>query len=133
MKKTKYILLIIIFSLSLLASAILTFIPQEKACGGVETTCYAVQTSQYEKTLGMHNSILGLIAFSTLLVFSLSYLKNPKKYKKQIIILGILIGSIFAIYFLYLQFFVINAICKYCMIIDIGALLSLIMVFTLKG
>ncbi len=133
MKKTKYILLIIIFSLSLLASAILTFIPPEKACGGVETTCYAVQTSQYEKTLGMHNSILGLIAFSTLLVFSLSYLKNPKKYKKQIIILGILIGSIFAIYFLYLQFFVINAICKYCMIIDIGALLSLIMVFTLKG
>ena len=125
MKKTKYILLIAIFIISFLASAILSFIPAEKACGGTQTTCYVVQTSEYEKTLGVNNSYLGLIAFPILLILTFSHIKKPKTYKKQIIFFGILGGALFAIYFLYLQFFVIKALCRYCMIVDIGALLSL--------
>lgn len=125
MSKTKYILLITLFILSFLASAVLSFIPAEKACGGVQTTCYVVQTSEYEKTLGVNNSYFGLIAFPILLILTFSHIKTPKKYKKQMIFLGIFGGALFAIYFLYLQFFVIKALCKYCMIVDIGALLSL--------
>jgi uncharacterized membrane protein len=125
MKKTKYILLIAIFFLSFIASAVLSFVPPEQACGGIQTTCYIVQTSEYEKTLGINNSYFGLIAFPILLIFTFSHLKKQEKYKKRIITLGILFGSIFAIYFLYLQFFVIKALCKYCIVVDIGALLSL--------
>lgn len=125
MKKAKYIILIAIFFLSLIASAVLSFVPAEQACGGTQTTCYAVQTSQYEKTLGINNSYFGLIAFPILLVFAFSYMKKQKQYKKRLIIAGILFGAAFSIYFLYLQFFVIKALCKYCMVVDVGALLSL--------
>jgi uncharacterized membrane protein len=124
MKKTKYILLIAIFIFSFVASAVLSFVPAEQACGGTQTTCYVVQTSEYEKTLGINNSYFGLIAFPILLILAFSHIKDPKKYKKQMIILGIIGGALFAIYFLYLQFFVIKALCRYCMIVDIGALLS---------
>ncbi len=130
MSKAKYIVLAAIFFLSFVASAILSFIPLEQACGGIQTTCYVVQTSQYEKTLGINNSYFGLLAFAILLIFALSHIKSPRKYKKQIITAGITFGSIVALYFLYLQFFVIEALCKYCMVVDIGALLSLIIIFT---
>jgi len=53
------------------------------------------------------------------------HIKQPTKYKKQMIIAGIIGGTIFALYFLYIQFFVIDALCKYCMVIDIGMLLNL--------
>lgn len=129
MSKAKYIVLIAIFFLSFVASAILSFIPPEQACGGIQTTCYAVQTSEYEKTLGINNSYFGLIAFPLLLIFALSHIKSPKKYKKQIIATGIVFGSIFSIYFIYIQFFAIKALCKYCMVVDVGALLSLIIIF----
>jgi uncharacterized membrane protein len=125
MKKTKYLILIAIFFLSFVASAVLSFVPAEQACGGTQTTCYVVQTSEYEKTLGINNSYFGLVAFPILLVFAFSYLGKQKKYKKNIILAGTIFGSIFAIYFLYIQFFVINALCRYCMVVDIGALLSL--------
>lgn len=130
--KTKYVVLIAIFFISLVASAILTFIPAEQACGGVQTSCYIVQTSQYEKTLGINNSYFGLIAFTILLGFSLAHIKKPKKYKKTIIMLGIIAGAAMAIYFFYLQIFVIKALCKYCTVVDVGALLSLIIFFAWK-
>jgi len=129
MSKTKYVVLIAIFFLSFAASAILSFIPPEQACGGIQTTCYVVQTSDYEKTLGINNSYFGLIAFPILLIFALSHIKNPRKYKKQIITAGILFGSLMALYFLYIQFFVIGGLCRYCMAVDLGILLSLVILF----
>lgn len=130
--KAKYVVLIAIFFISLVASAILSFLPAEQACGGIQTTCYVVQTSQYEKTLGINNSYFGLIAFPALLIFTLFHIKKPKKYKKQIITFGIVFGALVALYFLYLQFFVINALCKYCMIVDLGSLLSLALILIWK-
>lgn len=126
MSKAKYAVLMAIFFISLVASAILAFVPAEQACGGVQTTCYIVQTSQYEETLGINNSYFGLVAFAVLLGFSLSYLKKPKKYKKQLLMFGIFFGALMSIYFLYIQLFVIGALCKYCMVVDVGAVLSLI-------
>jgi len=125
MSKLKYVVLIAILFLSFLASVILSFLSPEQACGGVQTTCYTVQTSPYEKTFGINNSYLGLIIFPLLAIFALSHLNNPKKYKKQILMFGLIFSSVFALYFLYLQFFVLNAMCKYCMVVDIGTLLGL--------
>ena len=123
--KTKYLLLLILTILSLISSIILSFVPIEQACGGVQTSCYAIQTSNYEKTLGINNAYFGLIAFSALIILILSHAKKPLKLKKNLINLGVVLGSLFAVYFLYLQFFVLKSFCKYCMVIDLGIILSL--------
>lgn len=125
MSKTKYKVVLAILILVIIASGILSFVSIEQACGGIQTTCYAVQTSQYEKTFGIKNAHAGLVIFSLLAILVFMQIKKPSKYKKQIITLGIIGGAAFAIYFLYLQFFALNAICKYCMIIDVGMLFEL--------
>lgn len=129
MSKAKYIVLLLIFFLAFAASAVLSFIPAEQACGGVQTTCYAVQTSQYEETLGIKNSYIGLLIFPILAVLALFQIKNPSGYRKKIMTFGLLIGSFLSIYFLYIQFFILEAICKYCMVVDLGILLSLGIIF----
>ena len=123
--KTKYVILLTIFIIAFICSGILTFVSVEEACGGVQTTCYAVQTSQYETTFGIKNAHMGLVAFSIMTILIFLHIKQPTKHKKQIIIAGIIGGTIFALYFLYIQFFVIDALCKYCMVIDIGMLVNL--------
>ena len=80
--------------------------------------CKIVQNSVYATLLGdTRNSHLGMIAFLALfLVFFLTY-KNKIKYKYFLAMTYV--GAILAVYFIYLQFFVINAICSNCMAIDI--------------
>lgn len=122
---TKYLAILIIFILSIMASAILTFVSAEQACGGTQTTCYAVQTSQYETTFGIKNAHIGLFVFTILAILTFLHIKKPLKYKKNLLMLGTIAGSLFALYFLYLQFFVLDALCRYCMVIDIGMLMNL--------
>jgi len=124
--KQKYIVLLIIFILCFIASVILSFIPPEEACGGSETGCYIVSQSEYAQTIGINNCYFGLIAFSVLIILTICHILKPKKYKKQLILIGLIIGSIFALYFIYLQLIVINACCQYCMVVDIGTLLGLV-------
>jgi len=123
--KQKYIILLIIFIICLIASAILSFIPPEEACGGTDTSCYIVNT-EYVETIGIKNCYFGLIAFSVLIILTICHILKPKKYKKQLILIGLIIGSIFALYFIYLQFIVIQACCQYCMVVDMGTLLGLV-------
>lgn len=114
------------------ASIILSFVPLEKACGdsitGQPGSCTIVQTSKYESTFGIKNAHLGLVAFPILFILAILELKKSKKYQKKILGLGMIIGSAFAIYFLYIQFFILKAICKYCLVVDTAILLSAILV-----
>jgi uncharacterized membrane protein len=128
----KYKSILILIALALISSVILSFIPIEQACGIEDSGCYAVQTSQYEKTLGFQNAHLGLVAFAVLFLITFWHEKKPTKKTKQLIATGLILGSIIAIYFLYLQFFVIKAICKYCMVTDIGILAALAVFFLIK-
>ncbi len=129
--KTKYTIILILMILATLASLILTFVPLEQACGHSES-CTIVQTSQYEETFGIKNAHLGLIAFPILALLTIFELKNtgknPNKYRKKLLSLGIILGSAFAIYFLYIQIFILQALCKYCLVVDIGTLASLILI-----
>lgn len=110
--------------LATIASVVLTFTPLDVACGQ-NSGCTIVNTSKYESTFGIKNAHLGLIAFPILGILTILELRKSKRYQKRLITLGMLIGGIFAIYFLYIQFFVLKAICKYCMVVDFGVLLSL--------
>lgn len=123
--KARYIAILGIFILATISSGILTFISVEEACGGVQTTCYAVQTSQYENTFGIKNAYIGLLSFSIMAILTFMHIKKPSRYKRKMIYTGIILGTLFAFYFLYLQFFVLDALCKYCMMIDIGMLINL--------
>jgi uncharacterized membrane protein len=123
--KSKYYTLLAIFFICFVSSAVLSFIPAEQACGGVKTTCYAVQTSGYENIVGTKNSYFGLIIFGVLSFLTATHISRPKKYKKTLIFLGTVAGSLVALYFIYLQFFKIESLCKYCMVIDVGTLLGL--------
>lgn len=130
--KKKYKIIILLMILAFLISIILSFVPIEKACGNNSNkdsgSCTIVQTSKYETTFGIKNSHLGLVVFPFLALLTFFELKRPRKYQKKIITLGMIAGSLFAIYFLYLQFFVLKAICKYCMIVDFSVLASLILI-----
>lgn len=126
--KTKYIIILILMILATVASIILSTMTLEQACGE-NSGCTIVNNSQYEKTFGIKNAHLGLIAFPILAILTILELRKKNKYRKTLIQLGITTGSIFAIYFLYLQFFVLNAICKYCMVVDIGVIISLGLIF----
>lgn len=119
--------------LATIASVILSFVSLSKACGagtdGNGGSCNIVNTSKYEKTFGIKNAHLGLIAFPILSLLAFFELRKSRKYQKKLLHLGIIVGSIFAIYFLYIQFFVLKALCKYCLVVDIGVLISLGLIF----
>ena len=121
----------ILLLLATVASMILSFVPINEACGH-SAGCSIVQASQYESTFGFKNAHLGLVAFATLFIITLLHDKKPTKKTKQIVLAGLVLGSLVALYFLYLQFFVLHAICKYCMIADFGIILSLIIFFIFK-
>ena len=125
MSKLKYKILLGLFTIAFIASAILAFVSLEQACGGVQTTCYVVQTSQYETTLGIKNAYAGLVAFLLIGFLAFLQIKNPNKERKDLITGGVVFASIVAIYLLYIQFFALNAVCKYCMVIDSATLISL--------
>ena len=123
-RELKYITLMIIFMVCITCSALLV-IDSEKVC---KTNC---TDNEYKTTLGINNGWYGAVIFTTLfmLAFRLfAYPKDNTKVKrriKRILHYGIIIGSIIAIYFLYLQQFVLKEYCIYCLIIDIGLLLCL--------
>lgn len=78
--------------------------------------CEIVQNSPYSNILGMKLTTLGIIAFPALLI--IYYLSYKKKITKIIFPLICLLGAIFSLYFLYIQFFVLHRTCSTCFTID---------------
>ncbi len=120
----KYKIFLLVFILSLISSIILASSSLTGVCklGG----CTIVNASIYGSILGIKNSIYGIFIFSFLTLITLIHIKKPKKFTKVVINSAIVIGSIIAAYFLYLQIFIIKAFCKFCLIIDLGLIISLI-------
>lgn len=125
--KTKYIIILILMLLAVTASIILSTMTIEQACGD-DAGCTIVNTSKYETTFGIKNEHLGLIAFPILAILTIFELKKTNPYRKKLLQLGIIIGSAFAIYFLYIQVFILKALCKYCLVVDFGVLISLFLI-----
>jgi len=126
--KTKYIIILIMLVLATAASIVLSFVSLNQACGQNQG-CTIINTSKYETTLGIKNAHIGLIAFPILAILTILELKKSNKYRKKLLQIGIIVGSAFAIYFLYIQIFLLKALCKYCLVVDIGVLISLGVIF----
>ena len=127
----KYKILLILFSVSLAVSIILSLTPLPIICDP-NKGCDVVQTSPYNFTFGIKNSYYGIFIFAFLIFLTLSEIKRPNKNKKLLIKTGVAIGSLVTIYFLYIQIFVLNAYCKYCLVVDFSMLLALIVVLISK-
>lgn len=115
----KYLSLIILFTTFIVCSIYL--LPDSTSC---EINC---DDNDYKETFGINHGWYGIIIFTILWLLS-SYLflcpQDCKSYKRLKLILtgAISFGAGIAVYFLYLQQFVLKEYCIYCLIIDIGLL-----------
>lgn len=80
------------------------------------TGCDTVTTSQYATIGGIPVALLGAIYYLAIFVLTIAYwdTKNPKFINTASLLT--FVGFFASIYFVYLQLFVIHAICLYCVI-----------------
>jgi|TARA_Y100000310_G_scaffold71553_1_gene67409 uncharacterized membrane protein len=130
MKLKKDHIFFAIFLICLLSSLILSM--DNPAFCEVLGGCDQVKNSPYSYTFGLKNNFYGVVIFGFLSILTALNLMKPSKDKTNVISVGIILGAAIAIYFLYLQKFVIGAFCKYCMIIDISLIIGLIVLFYMK-
>jgi uncharacterized membrane protein len=132
-KISKYRILIILFIISFAASTALSVIPLPEICDPGKG-CDVVQTSKYATLFGIKNSIYGMGVFALLITLSYFQLKRFNRNRDKIINYSIIIGTVIALWFIYLQAIVLEAWCKYCMVADIAVIFAfLVIVFWKKG
>ena len=121
----KYKILLILFVISLLASLTLSFLPVAEICNP-EIGCEVIHHSSYNYMFGIQNSYFGVLFFALGALLIYSQIKNATKQKKNLIHAAVIIGSIIALYFLYLQQFILKSYCLYCLTVDFSMIASLI-------
>lgn len=123
----KYKILLILFLIALLASLILSFLPIAEICNP-EIGCEVIHHSSYNYIFGIQNSYFGILFFALGALLIHSQIKNATKQKKNLIHAAVIIGSIIALYFLYLQQFILKSYCIYCLTVDVSMLLALLVI-----
>lgn len=94
--------------------------------------CNIVAASSYSKILGIPLSLIGLGYYIVITVLSLcSHFIRTDLLRRSMLAVALL-GFISSAYFMYLQVFVINALCQYCIISAGISVLLLIATFFLK-
>lgn len=126
----KYKIFLLIFVLSLISSIILFSNSLTGICDPGKG-CDVVNSSAYGSTLGIKNSLYGIFIFSFMIILTFFHMNKPNRHTKRIIHTAVILGSVIALYFLYLQFFIIRAFCSFCLVIDFGLLIALIFLFYL--
>jgi len=126
-KKHKYPLMLVIFGIGFLVSAILTFMPSPEICDPDEG-CDVVLTSEYSDFLGIKNSVYGLFVFLILIFATLIHMKSPKRSSRHVIHFGTIVGTGVSLIFLYIQTFVLKEFCKYCLVVDLSIILGLLII-----
>ena len=102
-------------------------------CGiNIASSCNQVTESSYSTVLGIKNTTIGIVVFPLLAIFMLVYYKIRKKYLKSIGSLILACSAIFALRLIYIQFFVLREICKFCIIIDTLTILSFLIFYYSK-
>ncbi|MBI2003864.1 vitamin K epoxide reductase family protein [Candidatus Pacearchaeota archaeon] len=124
-------ILLIIFLVSLISSIIIlsTNHGNSNFCGIDEKGgCNAVQNSKYASFFGINNSIYGIFIFAMLSILTFSQMQKPIKNKQLLIDSAVILGFIIALYFIFLQIFILKTFCKYCLIIDGLMILAFLLV-----
>jgi uncharacterized membrane protein len=117
---TKWIAWVVV-ALALVGFFDATYLAAENYFGGtppcfIATGCEEVTTSEYSKLFGVPVAIFGSIYYFLIFILGIFFAEGRKrKHLSSIWILSGL-GFLASVYFVYLQLFVIDAICTYCMI-----------------
>jgi len=99
----------------------------------ITTGCEEVTNSKYSVVFGVPLALLGALYYLTVLVLSLAYADTQAK--KIMVLMPFLTatGFLASVYLVYLQLFVIDAICFYCMMsAGTSTLLFILGIITLK-
>lgn len=80
--------------------------------------CWSVNTSIYSQIFGIPVSLIGLAGFLTILVIYLCENKTSflQEYARYLIFGFSLVGVLYSAYLTYLEFFVIQAVCPFCLL-----------------
>ena len=105
------------------------------ACGALEG-CNEVAQSEYSTMFGIHLSVWGTFYYFAVLFSLLLYFDTKKSIFAEFVIPVTTFGFFFSLYLTYLQIWVIEAICIYCISSAVSSTLlfifSLIMFFRYK-
>lgn len=95
--------------------------------------CDTVLGSEYSEIFGIPLSFLGLGYYATIFFITLYCLDSTSRKALSFLTLLPLGGFAFSLYLVYLQIFVIEAICQYCMVSAINStILAILGLFLLK-
>lgn len=83
---------------------------------GIFTGCDTVTTSQYATILGIPVALLGALYYLSILVLTIAYWDSKKPQFLNVASLLTITGFLASAYFIFLQLFVIKALCLYCVI-----------------
>ncbi len=126
----------IILALLILLTALVIYLAIKESSGSTvclvnadSTNCLSVQNSKYGSLFGVKVIYLGAIALVALtLLYIFANTKNKYRQNfKEIYLLGTVIAALSAIYFLSIQFFILQTLCSSCLVIDTALLLIVIL------
>lgn len=83
---------------------------------GLTGGCNTVTTSEYATLFGIPVALLGSFFYATILFLSLLFIDRHYKILPKFLLALTATGFLMSLYFVYLQLFVIDAICVYCMV-----------------
>lgn len=89
--------------------------------------CDAVLSSKYAVIFGIPMSALGLLYYTGIFLLSLTYLELHNKLILKVLTFLTASGFLFSLWLVYLQLFVIEEICQYCMLSAISSTILMIL------
>ena len=98
-----------------------SYLLAEKLLGGTPTCflgggCEVVTTSSYSAVFGIPIALFGVVFYLVVLLSSLIYQDIKKRVLVKIIFALSFFAFLASLYFVYLQFFVLKALCPYCLL-----------------
>lgn len=78
--------------------------------------CDTVLQSEYSRLFGQPVALWGALYYGIIILLIAVFLVRQRKDILKSIVLLTALGSIMSVYFLFLQFFIIKAVCLYCLV-----------------
>ena len=93
--------------------------------------CAKFQQSPQSRLFGFSNAYAGLAMYAIIIVSLFLFIQGTIPFWPTTVV--VLLGSLFSVYFTYVQAFVLRAFCTWCVLSAINFLLLLIAIFVLRG
>ncbi len=77
--------------------------------------CEVALTSEYATTFGLPTAFLGMLYYLAMFLFALLAMRSGRRSHRWCILFGSVVGLLASAWFVYLQFWVIGAVCLWCM------------------